>query len=133
MGVLPDYLQQWFTYLTVNDVSTKDPTHYPQLQPLETSSSIDEIIAAVRDCFSEQDKHWRIVSVNHDRQTIQAEIDTAIFGFTDDVTIRIETNIETNHHKSIQIRSRSRIGMGDLGKNAQNIRQIFDALQSRLS
>jgi len=129
MDNLTALFRRWLTYMTVNDVSTKDPSSYPQLQPLETSSPIDEITAAVRHCFSEKEDHWRIVSVDRDRGMIQAEIDTPFFGFTDDVTIQIETN----DRSIIHVRSRSRIGVGDLGKNARNIRQILDALQSKLS
>lgn len=68
------------------------------------------------------------------RQRIDAEIETALWGFVDDVTIRFrETETEEDETvRLINIRSRSRVGKGDLGKNARNIRAIRRGLADRL-
>jgi uncharacterized protein (DUF1499 family) len=47
----------------------------------------------------------------------------------DDVVVRCA---EQNGVTVVNVRSASRIGRGDLGQNARNVRAFFDALDSQL-
>lgn len=119
---------------TVNDVTTAHPGAYPELQPVETTADPDEIREAVRAIFSEQGDRWHITEESTDQEYIEAEIETALWGFVDDITVRFDQSRTkgTEVVRTINIRSRSRIGKGDLGKNARNIRILRRGLTERL-
>jgi uncharacterized protein (DUF1499 family) len=119
---------------TVNDITTGESEMYPELKPLETSASPEKVLEALKKLFDRQGKRWRLSGVDHDEHRAEGEIETALFGFIDDVTIRIkptETNDSTR--SKVNIRSRSRVGKGDLGKNARNIRRLKAGLKRMLS
>ncbi len=68
---------------------------------------------------------WEIVSRETAAGTLQAVATTAWFGFKDDVTIRVSPDPQGSR---IDIRSRSRVGRGDVGANARRIRAWRAAL-----
>ena len=70
-----------------------------------------------------------VTKQSSEKGEIQAVATTRIFRFKDDVTIAIgrEGNVTT-----VNIRSRSRIGKGDLGANARRIRDFQARLTGRL-
>ncbi len=61
---------------------------------------------------------WRITRVDEARGEIQAVASSALFRFQDDVLIRVRPDGEGSR---IDLRSRSRVGRGDLGANAARI------------
>jgi len=67
---------------------------------------------------------WRIVARSREQGVIEAVDRTLIFGFTDDIVIRIEA---TASGSRIDLRSASRAGVGDLGVNAKRIRAFVAA------
>jgi uncharacterized protein (DUF1499 family) len=69
---------------------------------------------------------WEIVATSRDEGRIEATDTTFWFGFKDDVVIRIVAE-ETGGSK-LDIRSMSRVGKSDLGKNADRIRKFLAAL-----
>lgn len=73
---------------------------------------------------------WRIVSSDEERGIIQAEARTRVFKFTDDVTIRMR--LDENALTRVDMRSASRVGIGDLGTNARRIAAFFRRLDQRL-
>ena len=54
---------------------------------------------------------------------------TRLLGFEDDVTVTVEAH---GAGSLVNMRSRSRVGRGDFGQNARNIRELQSALESRL-
>ena len=63
--------------------------------------------------------------------TIEATATSSIFGFVDDIVIRIEGPDGLNaSHSMVDIRSKSRDGQSDLGANAKRIRAFIEALNS---
>ena len=52
------------------------------------------------------------------------------FGFKDDIVIRINDN---GSERLVDIRSKSRVGSRDLGKNAERIHDFIDELDSILA
>jgi uncharacterized protein (DUF1499 family) len=68
---------------------------------------------------------WEIVSREPAAGHLQAVATTAWFGFKDDVTIRVTPE---GSGSRIDIRSRSRVGRGDVGANAGRIRAWRAAL-----
>jgi len=67
-------------------------------------------------------QRWTIISVRPELGRIEAFDKTPWFGFYDDVVIRVT---EAHGGTRVDIRSNSRIGLGDVGKNAQRIRQYI--------
>jgi uncharacterized protein (DUF1499 family) len=67
--------------------------------------------------------------VPQDRATIEVLAPTPVFGFLDDVVVRIRT---TPDGTQVDIRSASRIGEHDLGQNARRIKSFLAELDSVL-
>ncbi len=70
---------------------------------------------------------WDIVSVAPDKEggRIEASDQTLFFGFTDDIVIRVRPS---GIGARLDIRSKSRVGVSDLGKNASRIRAYMKKL-----
>lgn len=70
---------------------------------------------------------WNIVAVNPDEGRIEATDTTLFFGFTDDIVIRVKP---AGMGARLDIRSKSRVGVSDVGKNAARIRAFFEKLKN---
>lgn len=90
---------------------------YPDIQPIAlpmaTRDAFDRALAAARD------QGWEIVAAVPDPGRIEATDTSFWYGFKDDVVIRIAGD---DRESRIDIRSKSRVGKSDLGKNAERIR-----------
>ena len=69
---------------------------------------------------------WEIVASDAAKGTIEATATTALFGFKDDVVIRLSAD---GANTKVDMRSASRAGVSDLGANAARIAAYFDTLQ----
>lgn len=68
---------------------------------------------------------WQLVASDQATGRIEATDTTTWFGFKDDVVIRIQAQAEG---AELDIRSKSRVGRSDVGKNAERIRAFITAL-----
>lgn len=121
----------WVTacaYLTVNDVETGKSPAYPHLQPLTINRPHDEVFEEAVAVIASLPR-WRLVSASVELGEIKAEVETPLFRFVDDVTVQISKD----NPVVVNVRSRSRVGKGDLGKNAKNISLFLETLQQRLT
>jgi uncharacterized protein (DUF1499 family) len=73
---------------------------------------------------------WEIVASEADDGRIEATATTFWFGFKDDVVVRIRA---ADGGSEIDVRSKSRVGLSDVGANAERIRGYLDGLRDRLS
>jgi uncharacterized protein (DUF1499 family) len=100
---------------------------YPDIQTLtldvEYSEAFDHALAAAKQMSWEQ-----IVTQDKKRGIIEAVDELPWFGFIDDVVIRVDT-AETANRSRIDVRSVSRLGRGDIGVNAQRIRDYLEAVK----
>ena len=71
---------------------------------------------------------WEIVDANKRAGRIEATDTTFWFGFKDDVVIRVRPIGEGRSR--IDVRSTSRVGMGDIGTNAKRVRNYLKAVDS---
>lgn len=71
---------------------------------------------------------WRVTAEQDD--AIQFEVESVLLGFIDDVVVRWNEGPEGWR---VDARSRSRVGVSDLGANAQRLRQFFNQLSKRTS
>jgi len=67
---------------------------------------------------------WVLVVDDESTGNIEAYDQSRVFGFIDDVVIRI---LPGGSGSRIDVRSVSRVGLGDLGANAGRVRQFFSA------
>lgn len=68
---------------------------------------------------------WHIVAVDAKEMRIEATATSLLFGFKDDIVIRVSATPEGSR---VDMRSLSRVGVSDLGVNAQRIRSYFAKL-----
>jgi uncharacterized protein (DUF1499 family) len=68
---------------------------------------------------------WEVVSVEPAIGRLEASTRSAIFRFVDDVVVRVRPE---GTGSIVDVRSRSRVGRGDLGANARHIRSLLAAL-----
>jgi len=110
-----------------DDVATQQTEAYPDIQPLETGMDPDTLVELALDTAREQG--WEIVSAITEDGRIEATDTTLWYGFKDDIVIRVR---ETDEGSILDIRSKSRVGTSDLGKNAARIRDYLDDLRDHL-
>jgi uncharacterized protein (DUF1499 family) len=68
---------------------------------------------------------WEIVAISPPDLRIEATATTRLFGFKDDVVVRI---MPATHGSRVDVRSVSRIGQSDIGANAKRIRAYLKTL-----
>lgn len=93
---------------------------FPDIGPLTVTSA--PASAFEKSCAVIERLGWRVVAQNPEQGLIEAVDRSLIFGFTDDIVIRIAP---TGSGSRIDVRSASRTGSGDLGVNAKRIRSFF--------
>jgi uncharacterized protein (DUF1499 family) len=71
---------------------------------------------------------WDIVRQDHEAGYIEAVDTTAIMAFKDDIAIRVRATADGS---VIDLRSVSRVGVGDIGANAKRIRAFMAAFNER--
>ena len=101
---------------------------YPDLQTLRYDQTQPELIAVSTQAT--ENLGWELVNIDAEKGIIEATDTTAWFGFKDDVVVRITDN---ENERLVDIRSKSRIGGSDLGKNAARIHGFIDALDGELA
>lgn len=99
---------------------------YPDLAPLRLQAAPAEIFARAREAAEAMG--WTIVAADVARGRIEATDRTRWFGFVDDIVIRLTAD---GAGTRVDLRSASRVGISDLGKNAQRIRAYLAALAGR--
>lgn len=97
---------------------------YPDIQPLvlavPQAQAFDAAVAAARGMG------WEVVASDPAAGCIEAIATTLLLRFRDDVVIRVRA---AGTGSRIDIRSKSRVGVGDLGTNARRIRRFLSALR----
>ena len=102
------------------DIAALQKDAYPDLKPLFSDLAADA--AFDRSLAVAEKLGWTISEENRAAGRIEAYEVSLIFGFVDDVVIRISTMENGNR---IDLRSASRVGLGDLGVNADRIRKFI--------
>ena len=121
---------------------------YPDIQPLQLAGDPDEladVAVAVAEALG-----WQVVAVEsfgaeelreaerNGRRApepyrgvlIEATATTFWFGFKDDVAVRLRSAGGAPGATTADVRSISRVGIGDLGANAARIREFLDRLEA---
>jgi uncharacterized protein (DUF1499 family) len=105
---------------------------YPDIKPLPVGRPVADTYSAVRDAVS--NLKWHVVSEQAPADgrsgMIEAVDRSLIFGFTDDVVVRVSG---AGRDSRVDVRSSSRHGQHDLGRNADRVRTLFSEVKTRLA
>ena len=100
---------------------------YPDVVPVEldvaAERALSDAVAAARELG------WEVIAVDRTRGLLEAIDTTFWFRFKDDIVVRVRA-IGPSRSR-VDVRSKSRIGRGDLGTNARRIRMFTAALRGR--
>ncbi len=109
------------------EVAIEQRQAYPEITTFATdlypSIVFDHAVAVV------QTLGWELVDSDREAGRIEATETTTWFGFKDDVVIRIQGS---DAGSLVDLRSKSRVGMSDVGANAARIQRFLDALEERV-
>lgn len=106
---------------------------YPDIEPMLVNRSVEETFDLVVDAVRRQ--HMRIVRETPPAQenartgSIEAVDRTMIMGFSDDLAVRVNGD---DANARVDIRSASRYGRHDLGRNVERVRSLMREIVNRL-
>ena len=112
------------------DAETNAPLQaeaYPWVRPLTLQATPEAAFAKARAAL--QDMGMEIVAEHPQQGLIEATASTFWFGFKDDVAVRVRPH---PHGALVDVRSISRVGIGDMGLNAERIGEILQRLKGGL-
>lgn len=110
------------------EVATQQRAAYPELQTLNYTQSKSELVEATKQAIDHLG--WQLVNIDADQGIVEATDRTMWFGFKDDVIVRIT---DKGSERLVDIRSKSRVGGSDLGKNAERIHKFIEELDGILA
>ena len=102
---------------------------YPDLMPLAVDAPPEAVLDTARSVALELG--WEVVAVDPSQGLLEATATTFWFGFKDDVAVRVRP--ADGGAALVDVRSISRVGVGDLGANANHIRAFLARLQATLA
>jgi uncharacterized protein (DUF1499 family) len=110
---------------------------YPNLTTLELNQPVESVLAQAQNVV--KDLGWVVLASNTTQSpfTLEAVDESFLFGFKDDIVIRMEAfttpeqNVDVPAKTRVDVRSMSRVGKSDLGANAARIESFLEALQNR--
>lgn len=115
----------------INDIKTGETPQYADLQPQQFNQPVEKVydaaLASVRTMGMEIREEKRDPSNNSG--IIEAVATTRVFKFKDDLTITLMRRSDVT---VVNVRSKSRVGKGDMGTNARRIRAFQAELAKRL-
>ncbi len=106
-------------------VAAQQRAAYPDLAPLDLAAPPERVFPAVE--AAARDLGWEIVAAARAEGRLEATATTAWFGFKDDVVVRVRAK---GSGSRVDVRSLSRIGVGDLGVNAARVRAFLERMRA---
>ncbi|HEX6038569.1 DUF1499 domain-containing protein [Longimicrobium sp.] len=108
-----------------DSIAAQQQQAYPDIRPMMMAMPVDSAFSlALR---TARGMGWELVDQNRREGRIEATATTPWFGFKDDVVIRVSS---ASGISRVDVRSKSRVGRGDVGANAKRIRAYMDALRA---
>ena len=101
---------------------------YPDLKPLDLEEDQADVFRVGLE-LAQKMRGWTITHVEEEQRSIQGFATTVVMRFVDDFVIRFR---EHDGGTRVDMRSKSRVGIGDLGANAKRIRAYFRLLVREL-
>lgn len=110
------------------EVSAKQKLAYPDIETYITPLPPRQVYQKA--VFTASLLGWEIIASDLPGFRFEAITKTPLFGFVDDIAVRI-TPLASGG-SAVDMRSMSRVGISDLGTNAKRIRRFFDELEAGL-
>ncbi len=110
------------------DLATMQHESYPDLETLVVGLPPAQVVEQARDVATVMG--WEIVAADGPAGRLEASDTTFWFGFTDDIVVRARA---VTGGTEVDVRSVSRVGVGDLGANARRIRTFLERLAAASS
>lgn len=110
------------------EVARMQKQAYPDIRPARFDLPPETVFAAAHETARELG--WDIVAALPRKGRIEATATTLWFGFRDDVVVRVTSD---DGGAVVDVRSVSRVGRSDLGKNAERIREYLARLDETLA
>jgi uncharacterized protein (DUF1499 family) len=101
---------------------------YPDIQPQLLQKSVAQTLVEAADIM--RAKGWEIGTIDHATGHLEATVSTSFLRFYDDIVLRARSTSNPNITQ-LDMRSFSRVGISDLGLNAQRIRELQSQLAKR--
>ena len=99
---------------------------YPNVVPLDLAAQPSAVFDTVRSVLPTLG--LEVVQADQNAMIVEAVATSFWFGFKDDVIVRIRP---TDTGSRVDVRSVSRVGVGDVGMNAKRIVKILDAIKAK--
>ncbi len=101
---------------------------FPGIGPLLLDGSIDANAEKVRHVIAAMGMVIISDASSEEGQLIEATYTSAWFGFVDDFVVRLQPD---GSKTRIDVRSKSRVGLSDLGANARRVQEFFEKLEAQ--
>jgi uncharacterized protein (DUF1499 family) len=108
-----------------DSIATLQLQAYPDIRPLMMAMPVDSAFSLALRTANEMD--WELVDQNRRDGRIEATATTPWMGFKDDVVIRVSS---ASGIARVDVRSKSRVGRGDVGANANRVRAYLQKLRA---
>jgi uncharacterized protein (DUF1499 family) len=109
------------------EVAAQQQKAYPDLMPVTVAADKDKVLKAAEAALKSM--KMEIVDTNAAEGRIEAVATTLLYGFKDDVVVRV---VAEGAGSKIDVRSKSRVGRSDVGQNAKRIRELMQRLRMNL-
>lgn len=119
----PGPLARLGTYLSTNVAETRADHPHAELRPLALAAPPEAVFPALIDAVEAMG--WTLAWTDVAERRFEAAVRTPLLGFVDDV--RIEVRAAPGGGSLVEVRSRSRVGRGDLGANTRHVLDVFEA------
>lgn len=125
-------VDDWSRDWTQNTSATDPDSTELHLRPIDCLLAPGELADLVIETMQGVPR-WKLVKkteISDERVNIELVHQTFIFGFKDDVEVKI---VKTEKGSMLSAKSQSRIGQGDLGQNPRNLRELISRLHQGLA
>jgi uncharacterized protein (DUF1499 family) len=103
---------------------------FPDIEPMVLDISVDEAAKRAQSVIVDMNMDVLHVEPRGEATVIEAIFKSFWFGFIDDFVVRLTPEGQSTR---VDVRSKSRVGLSDLGANAKRVREFFDQLRKRAS
>lgn len=110
------------------EVIAQQVAAYPQIKTHRSDLPVEQAFALAQSTAAEMG--WTIYNTDAARGIIEASDKTPLWGFIDDVVIRIAAD-PNGSGSLVDLRSVSRVGQGDIGANAARIEKFINTFKSQ--
>jgi len=101
---------------------------YPDLKPVQIAKPVPAVLADAESVARELG--WDIAMADPASGHLEATANVSYIRFHDDVIVRVRP-VDGGNASQVDVRSVSRIGVGDLGMNAKRVRAFLTALAAK--